>query len=84
MYDILHMYGILQIRKRSCVIRCVLWLEWQILLTLVWQDHIARTFLSVDIYQSMIFNKKKFNVTNHTILQPRNSKLFDMKNHSLT
>ena len=58
MYDILHMYGVLQIRKRSCVIRCVLWLEWPILLMLVWQDHIARTFLSVDIYRSMISNKK--------------------------
>ena len=82
MYGVLHVYGVLLIRKRSCVIRCVLWLEWPILVTLVWQHHITKTFLSVDIYWSMIFNKKKYNVTNHTILQARNSKLFDMKNHS--
>ena len=49
----------------SCVVRCVwlhqeradvmlesllLMLEWAILLMLEWQDHIIRTFLSVDIF----------------------------------
>ena len=41
----------------SCVVRCVLSLEWAILLKLEWQDHIIRTFLSVDIFRSMIFHK---------------------------
>ena len=59
MYGVLHVYGVLLIRKRSFVIRCVLSLEWPILLMLVWQDHITRTFLSVDIYRSMIFSKIK-------------------------
>ena len=48
----------------SCVIRCVLLLEWAILLMLEWQDHITRTFLSVDIYRSIIFHKWTRKMTN--------------------
>ena len=59
MYGVLHVYGVLLIGKMSCVIRCVLSREWPILLMLQWQDHITRTFLSVDIYWSMIFNEIK-------------------------
>ena len=64
MYGILHVYGVLLVGKMSCVIRCLLLLEWAILLTLEWQDHITRTFLSVDIYQSMIFHKQTRKMTN--------------------
>ena len=46
----------------SCVIRCILLLELAILLMLEWQDHITRTFLSVDIYRSMIFHKWTRNI----------------------
>ena len=41
----------------SCVVRCVFSLERAILLMLEWQDHIIRTFLSGDIFRSMIFHK---------------------------
>ena len=39
------------------VMRCVLSVEWTILLKLEWQDHTIRTFLSVDIFRNMIFHK---------------------------
>ena len=55
----LHEYSVLLIRKISCDIRCLLSLEWAIFLTLVWHDHITRTFLSADIYRNMIFSKIK-------------------------
>ena len=39
------------------MVRCGFSLERAILLMLEWQDHIIRTFLSGDIFRSMIFHK---------------------------
>ena len=47
--------------------RYVLWVECPIHLTLVWQYHITRTFLAVDIYSSMIFNKKKIRYKSYNL-----------------